>query len=165
MKFRTSGVRLTVYNLFSAACARFTLARQDLVQRNAAAIHFHITQERCELERLRPGRRVSVRLAERAAIVLHAADGLENQEISEAMGISRQKAVRPHREIRLVDQFRCVPFTLTDRNDLVAEAIPNPISRWKPGAACNSINPCHQSRPPFWPVACRPGRWPSACRP
>ena len=51
-------------------------------------------RERCRLERLRSGRRVSVRLAERAAIVLHAADGLENQEIGEAMGISRQKAGR-----------------------------------------------------------------------
>jgi transposase len=50
--------------------------------------------EREQLERLKRGRRVSVRLAERAAIVLHAADGLENQQIAEAMGISRQKAGR-----------------------------------------------------------------------
>ncbi len=50
--------------------------------------------EREGLERLKSGRRVAVRLAERAAIVLHAADGLENQEIGEVMGISRQKAGR-----------------------------------------------------------------------
>ena len=50
--------------------------------------------ERATLERLRRGRRVSVRLAERAAIVLHAADGLENQEIGALMEISRQKAGR-----------------------------------------------------------------------
>ncbi len=50
--------------------------------------------ERKTLERLKSGRRVAVRLAERAAIVLHAADGLENREIGELMGISRQKAGR-----------------------------------------------------------------------
>ena len=50
--------------------------------------------EREQLERLRRGRRVAVRLAERAAIVLHAADGLENQQIAAVMGISRFKAGR-----------------------------------------------------------------------
>ena len=50
--------------------------------------------EREQLKRLRCGRRVSVRLAERSAIVLHAADGLENQQIAEVMGISRFKAGR-----------------------------------------------------------------------
>jgi transposase len=50
--------------------------------------------ERRTLQQLKRGRRVSVRLAERAAIVLHAADGLENQEIGERRGISRQKASR-----------------------------------------------------------------------
>ncbi len=50
--------------------------------------------QRQQLERIKRGRRVPVRLAERAAIVLHAADGLENQQIAEAMGISRQKAGR-----------------------------------------------------------------------
>ena len=50
--------------------------------------------ERAELERLSRGRRVPVRLAERARVVLHAADGLENQEIGSALGISRQKAGR-----------------------------------------------------------------------
>ena len=49
---------------------------------------------RLKLEELRRGRRVSVRLAERAAIVLHAADGLEDQEIGRRMGITRQKAGR-----------------------------------------------------------------------
>ncbi len=46
------------------------------------------------LEKLKRGRRVSVRLAERAVIVLHAAEGLENQQIAAIMGISRQKAGR-----------------------------------------------------------------------
>jgi len=46
------------------------------------------------LQRLRRSRRSSVRLVERAAIVLHAADGLENQQIAEVMGITRQKAGR-----------------------------------------------------------------------
>jgi transposase len=50
--------------------------------------------QRAELERLSRGRRVPVRLAERAKVVLHAADGLENQEIGSALGISRQKAGR-----------------------------------------------------------------------
>ena len=46
------------------------------------------------LVRLKNGRRVAVRVAERAAIVLHAADGLENRAIGALMGISRQKAGR-----------------------------------------------------------------------
>ena len=50
--------------------------------------------ERQQLEQIKRGRRVTVRLAERAAIVLHAADGLENQEIAAMMNISRQKASR-----------------------------------------------------------------------
>jgi transposase len=50
--------------------------------------------ERQRLESLKRGRRVSVRLAERAGIVLHAAEGLENQQIGQIMGISRQKVGR-----------------------------------------------------------------------
>jgi transposase len=50
--------------------------------------------ERKTLKGLKSGRRVAVRLAERAAIVLHAADGLENREIGALMGITRQKAGR-----------------------------------------------------------------------
>jgi transposase len=50
--------------------------------------------ERRQLEQLKRGRRVAVRLAERAAIVLYAADGLENQQIGKVMGITRQKAGR-----------------------------------------------------------------------
>jgi len=52
------------------------------------------SSERAMLEQFQRGRRVTVRLAERAEIVLHAADGLENQQIAERMGISRQKAGR-----------------------------------------------------------------------
>jgi transposase len=50
--------------------------------------------QRQQLEELKRGRRVPVRLAERAAIVLHAADGLQDKEIGEKMGIPRQKAGR-----------------------------------------------------------------------
>jgi transposase len=51
-------------------------------------------KQREALERLARGRRVPVRLAERARIVLHAADGLGNQEIAKALGVTRQKAGR-----------------------------------------------------------------------
>ena len=47
-----------------------------------------------QLEQLKRSRTTSVRLAERSAIVLHAADGLENQQIAQVMGISRQKVGR-----------------------------------------------------------------------
>jgi transposase len=50
--------------------------------------------QRQKLESLKRARRVSVRLMERATIVLHAAEGLEDQEIGEKMGITRQKAGR-----------------------------------------------------------------------
>lgn len=50
--------------------------------------------EREQLQRFARGRRVEVRLAERAQVVLHAADGLTNIQIGEAMGISRFKAGR-----------------------------------------------------------------------
>jgi len=50
--------------------------------------------QRQELEELTRSRTVSVRLAERAEIVLHAADGMEDKAIGEAMGIARQKAGR-----------------------------------------------------------------------
>ncbi len=48
--------------------------------------------ERRNLEQLKRGRRVAVRLAERAAIVLLADDGSENQQIAAELGISRHKA-------------------------------------------------------------------------
>ena len=50
--------------------------------------------ERRNLEQLERGRRVAVRLAERAKIVLLADDGLENQAIAAELGISRHKAGR-----------------------------------------------------------------------
>ena len=50
--------------------------------------------ERVQLQRAARSRRASVRLAERAQIVLHAADGLTNERIGEVMGISRFKAGR-----------------------------------------------------------------------
>lgn len=50
--------------------------------------------QRATLEVLTCSRRTSVRLAERAAIVLHAADGLQDKQIAAQMGIPRQKAAR-----------------------------------------------------------------------
>jgi len=50
--------------------------------------------QRHELERLSRGRSVRVRLAERAAMILHAAQGLRNDQIGALMGISRQKVGR-----------------------------------------------------------------------
>jgi transposase len=49
---------------------------------------------RQELEQLSRSRTASVRLVERARIVLLAADGLEDKQIGEKMGIPRQKAGR-----------------------------------------------------------------------
>jgi transposase len=50
--------------------------------------------QRQKLQGLKRGRSVPVRLAERAEIVLHAADGLEDKQIGKTMGIPRQKAGR-----------------------------------------------------------------------
>jgi len=61
--------------------------------RKAVAINLN-ESERQGLEQLKRGRRVPVRLAERAAIVLLAGDGLENQDIAARLGITRQKAGR-----------------------------------------------------------------------
>lgn len=64
-----------------------------LVMRRAVAIVLDETQ-RQNLEELKRSRTASVRLVERATIVLQAADGLEDQDIATAMGITRQKAGR-----------------------------------------------------------------------
>jgi len=69
--------------------------------RRAVAINLN-ESERQGLEQLKRGRRVSVRLAERAAIVLLAAEGRENQDIAAELGITRQKAGRWRR--RYVEQ-------------------------------------------------------------
>jgi transposase len=61
--------------------------------RKAVAINLSESERQC-LEQLQRGRRVPVRLAERAAIVLLAADSLENQDIAAQLGITRQKAGR-----------------------------------------------------------------------
>jgi transposase len=50
--------------------------------------------ERGTLEKLSRGRSVSVRLAQRAALVLHAAAGKRNDEIGALLGMSRQKVGR-----------------------------------------------------------------------
>jgi len=52
------------------------------------------SDERDQLQRLARGKRVEVRLAERAQIVLHAAGGMTNERIGQVMGISRFKAGR-----------------------------------------------------------------------
>ena len=51
-------------------------------------------KQTAELKALSKGRRVSVRLAERAMIILLAAEGKDNQHIGEELGITRQKAGR-----------------------------------------------------------------------
>jgi transposase len=51
-------------------------------------------EQREQLQRLSRGRRVPVRLAQRASIVLLAADGLENKQIGQRLGITRQTAGR-----------------------------------------------------------------------
>ena len=50
--------------------------------------------QRATLEVLKRSRRTSVRLAERASIVLLAAGGLQDKQIAQAMDIPRQKAAR-----------------------------------------------------------------------
>ena len=50
--------------------------------------------ERAELTKLTRSTRTSVRLAERARIVLLAADGVQNQDIAAQLGISRGKVAR-----------------------------------------------------------------------
>jgi DNA-binding CsgD family transcriptional regulator len=50
--------------------------------------------ERAELTKLARSTRTSVRLAERARIVLLAADGVQNQDIAAQLGISRGKVAR-----------------------------------------------------------------------
>ena len=61
--------------------------------RRAVAIVLDNAQRR-KLEELKRSRTAPVRVAERAAIVLHAADGLEDKQIGQRMGIARQKAAR-----------------------------------------------------------------------
>lgn len=51
-------------------------------------------EERAKLQSLTRSRCITVRLAERARIVLLAAEGLENQEIGERLNMSRQKVGR-----------------------------------------------------------------------
>lgn len=59
------------------------------------APNINLTEDqRIELEKLSRGRSVSVRLAERATLVLHAAQGMRNDEIGELLGMSRQKVGR-----------------------------------------------------------------------
>ncbi len=52
------------------------------------------SEQRTALERLARARSEPARVAERARIVLLAADGLENQQIAWRMGITPEKAAR-----------------------------------------------------------------------
>jgi len=52
------------------------------------------SSEKTRLTTLSKGRRTSVRLAERLKIILLAAEGKDNQQIGETLGITRQKAGR-----------------------------------------------------------------------
>lgn len=59
------------------------------------AVEIKLTDvEKDELRKLSKGRCVSVRMAERAKVILLAADGHENKEIAKALHITRQKAGR-----------------------------------------------------------------------
>lgn len=51
-------------------------------------------EERETLEKLSKGRRTSVRLVERAKIVLRSADGLQNKEIASELGVTRRTVAR-----------------------------------------------------------------------
>ena len=66
--------------------------REDLL-RVAPKIVLSVGETR-ELERLARGRRTSVRLAQRSAIVLLAAEGKENREIASQLGITRETVGR-----------------------------------------------------------------------
>ena len=61
--------------------------------RRAQRVSLNIAQRR-QLGRYARGRRVAVRLALRARIVLLAADGFENKQIAEQLGVSRQLVAR-----------------------------------------------------------------------
>lgn len=59
------------------------------------AVEVTITDEqRNQLTKWSRGKRTEVRLAERATIVLLAAEGLQNIEIGERLGVSRQLVAR-----------------------------------------------------------------------
>jgi len=59
------------------------------------ALTIELTEaKRTELDKLSRGRSVSVRLAERAMMILYAAQGMRNDQIGMLMGISRQKVGR-----------------------------------------------------------------------
>lgn len=66
---------------------------ESLHMRRAASISL-TEDEYSRLLSLSTGRRVSVRLSERAKVVLLASEGLENIEIAARLGISRQKVAR-----------------------------------------------------------------------
>ena len=59
------------------------------------------SQQRAKLEALRRGRSSAVRARERAAIILLAADGLENQEIARQLGQDKMKVGRWRLGVRL----------------------------------------------------------------
>lgn len=61
--------------------------------RTATAIELG-DQQRTELLRLSRGQKVSVRLAQRAQIILLAVDGLQNLQIADRLGVSRFKVSR-----------------------------------------------------------------------
>ena len=61
--------------------------------RRAIAVVLSEAQRRT-LEELKASRTVAVRLAERATVVLCAAEGMEDQQIGKLLGISREKAAR-----------------------------------------------------------------------
>ena len=89
--------------------------------RRATPIILSVDQ-RAGLTRLSRSRRVSVRLVERAKIVLLAAEGHENLKIAQRLGISRQKAGRVAGSI-------CPPWPGRHREGRPSRRTPTPTHR------------------------------------
>ena len=96
--------------------------------------------ERLELTKLTSSRLTSVRLSQRARIVVLAADGLQDKEIAEQLGIGRIQAARwrgRYAQSRLAgierDLPRGVPPTKVDRARLVeltTQSLPEAATHW-----------------------------------
>lgn len=101
------------------------------------------SSEKAKLKKLSNSRRVSVRLAERAKIVLLAAAGKENLEIGKALGITRQKSGRwrlRYFEMGLAGIEKDAPrpgrypkFSNTEREEVIRKTLhekPNNATHW-----------------------------------
>jgi len=97
-------------------------------------------EERGELTRLARSRRASVRLAQRAQIVLLAADGMRNKEIADQLGIGRVQVSRwrgRYAQSRLAGIERDLPrgappakVDVTRRVELTTQSPPAAATHW-----------------------------------